>query len=285
MASDLKFPEGPALGRDGHLYVVELGAGQISRIRSEGPVEVFARTGGGPNGSQFGPDGELYVCNSGGFEGKEPGRVERIDADGRVEVLLTHVDGEPLARPNDLGFDPDGNFYFTDPVWPQPDQTAADAPPGHVVFCDRRGQAHRIHTGFAFPNGIGVSPDGALLLVCETGTGKLHAFDILAPGRVGPPRAFCDLGPQGQPDGFAFAEDGTVLVCGYQTGRIHVFPPAGGTAIEHILFEDPGLTNVCFGGSEHRTLYVTESLLGRVVSCDWKRPGMKLFPDREAHDR
>jgi len=280
IATDLRFPEGPAFDSDGNLYVVELTGGQISRVRPNGECAVFARTGGGPNGSQFGPDGQLYVCNNGGFKGQEPGRVERIDASGRVEVFLAEVDGEPLNRPNDLGFDPDGNFYFTDPVWQGRGQTVFDAPVGHVCFSDLDGNAHRIHTGLNFPNGIAVSPGGNLLLVCETSTGKLHAFDIRTPGKVGPPRVFCDLGPEGQPDGFAFDAEGNLLCCGHGTGRIHVFAPEGGQAIEYIDFEDPGVTNVCFGGPEHSTLFVTESNLGRVVSSPWKRRGMTLFPDQ-----
>lgn len=277
IATGLSFPEGPALDCNGDLYVVELGGGRITRIYPNGDIETFARPGGGPNGSQFGPDGQLYVCNCGGFSGKAPGRIERIDASGHVEVFLTEVDGEPLSRPNDLGFDAYGHFYFTDPIWPDRDQSAADAPPGHVVFCNRNGNAHRIHTGFAFPNGIAVSPRGDVLIVCETGTGLLHAFDIIAPGRVGLPRVFCNLGPDGQPDGFAFDEEGFLLVCGYKTGRIHVFSPEGGKAVEHIDFEDSEVTNVCFGGPERRTLFVTESGLGRVVACEWKRAGAELF--------
>ncbi len=279
IATGLRFPEGPAIDRDGHLYVVELAGGRIARIRADGSREVFAEPGGGPNGSQFGPDGRLYVANCGGFRAEEPGRIETISPDGSIETLLTEVDGEPLHRPNDLGFDPDGNLYFSDPVWPTLDATAADAPPGHVVFCDTAGQARRVHTGFAFPNGVAVTPDGDRLIVCETGRGLLHAFEIRAPGELGPPRVFCDLGPRGQPDGFAFDAEGFLLVCGHRTGRIHVFPPEGGEAIEHLSFEDPAVTNVCFGGPDHRTLYVTESGLGRVVSQEWTRPGFVLFPD------
>jgi gluconolactonase len=280
LATGLFFPEGPAFDHEGNLYIVELRAGQISRIGLDGRSEVFAKPGGGPNGSQFGPDGRLYVANSGGFRGEEPGRVEAIRPDGTVEVVLTEVDGKPLHKPNDLGFDPDGNFYFTDPIWPDLERTAGDSPPGHVVFCDVKGNAKRVHTGLIFPNGIAVTPAGDRLIVCETGTGKLHAFDIIAPGQVGPPRVFCDLGPDGEPDGFAFDAEGTLLVCGHRTGRIHVFPPEGGSAIEHLAFEDPSITNVCFGGPDNTTLFVTESGLGRVVSREWKRPGMILFPDR-----
>ena len=69
-------------------------------------------------------------------------------------------------------------------------------------------------------------------------------------------------------------------MCGYKTGRIYVFAPSGGDPAEYIEFEDPEITNVCFGGPAYRTLFVTESGLGRITSTEWKRPGMILFPDR-----
>ncbi len=137
-----------------------------------------------------------------------------------------------------------------------------------------------MHTGFAFPNGIGVSPDGRTLIVCESMTFKLHAFDILEPGVLGEPREFGFLGDGAIPDGFAFDVDGNVLCCGFESGQIHVFPPGGGDKIGTLDFEDKQVTNVCFGGPEFKSLFVTESGAGRVVRVDWERPGMVLFPDR-----
>jgi gluconolactonase len=280
VATGLQFPEGPAFDREGNLYVVELRAGQISRIRPNGALEVFAKTGGGPNGAQFAANGELVVANSGGWARGEKGRIERVDRAGNVRVWLTEVEGARLAKPNDLGFDAHGNLYFTSPRWPAPGLTSAQAPAGDVCFVTPGGEAKRVHTGFAFPNGIGVSRDGRTLVVCETGTGKLHAFPILAPGVLGRPRVAADLGANGHPDGFAFDAEGYILCCGWETGRIHVFAPDSAKSIETIAFEDDGVTNVCFGGPEFSTLYVTESKLGRVVAVEWKRPGMKLFNDR-----
>jgi len=104
LAEGLQFPEGPAFDRQGNLYVVEIRGGQIARITPEGERSVFAKTGGGPNGANFGPDGNLYVCNNGGFPGpdRESGRVERVRPDGSVEVLRSEIDGVPLNSPNDL---------------------------------------------------------------------------------------------------------------------------------------------------------------------------------------
>ena len=282
IADNLQFPEGPAFDKDGNLYVVEIGGGQISKIDATGEVSVFATTGGGPNGANFGLDGNLYVCNNGGFPSRtrerEAGRIERVTPSGEVSIFIGEAEGEPLHSPNDLAFDAHGNIYFTDPVWGE--QGIDGSPPGHVCFSDAQGNAKRIHTGFAFPNGIGVTNDGARLIVCESGTFKLHAFDIVEPGVVGEPREIAFLGLGAVPDGFAFDIDGNLVCCGFDSGQIHVFGPNGGDKLNTIDFDDQGVTNVAFGGPDFQTLYVTESRAGRVVSLDWERPGMVLFPDR-----
>src|SRR5262245_66054109 len=68
VASGLKFPEGPVALDDGSVLVVELGGGCITRVRPDGSKETVASPGGSPNGAAIGPDGALYVCNSGGWE-------------------------------------------------------------------------------------------------------------------------------------------------------------------------------------------------------------------------
>jgi gluconolactonase len=277
VAEGFAFPEGPCFDREGKLYVVEIRGGRSSRIRPNGAVEVFATNGGGPNGAQLAQGGELVVANNGGFSGREPGRIERVARDGAVRAWITHASGAALNRPNDLGFDAQGNLWFTSPRWPKPGASSAEAPPGDVCFATPDGVARVAHTGLRFPNGIGVSPDGATLVVCETGTGKLHGFPIEACGVLGTPRVVADLGERGQPDGFAFDEAGFILCCGWETGRIWVFAPGDARAVETLAFEDDGVTNVCFGGPEHATLFVTESKRGRVVAREWKRPGMRLW--------
>jgi gluconolactonase len=64
----LAFPEGPIALDDGSVLVVEIAAGNLTRVDPAGIVTVVAHCGGGPNGAALGPDGAVYVCNDGGLE-------------------------------------------------------------------------------------------------------------------------------------------------------------------------------------------------------------------------
>ena len=282
IATGLRRPEGPAFDDEGNLYIVQERAGQVTRIDPDGSVSVFAAVGGAPSGLAFGPDRNLYLCNAGGKALKP--RIERITMDGQVETLITEIDGEPLSGPNDLAFDPDGNFYFTDPKYPAAGPQAVfsePAPGAGVGFSDINGNVRMLDLGLRFPNGISVTEDRQLL-VCETQTSKVHGYPLSAPGQLGPRRIFGDLGEGAAPDGMCLDEDGYALVCGVLSGQIHVFPPGGGLQVDSIDFGRRYVTNLCFGGPNFSTLYVTlnEERYGQVLTVEWERRGMVLFPDR-----
>src|SRR4051794_14153340 len=127
----LFFPEGPVWCDDGSVLVTELGGGCVTRVQPDGTKTRVSDNGGSPNGLAIGPDGALYVCNSGGWDFHElgplrvpntdlpahhsGGRIERVDlATGEVQVLYTECDGHPLIGPNDIVFDAAGGMWFTD---------------------------------------------------------------------------------------------------------------------------------------------------------------------------
>ena len=295
ITAGLRFPEGPSVGPDGSLYVVELGAARVSRIDAAGRLSVFAQVGGAPNGSAFGPDGWLYLCNNGGRwpaarstdgeasppERHRPGHLQRVAPDGRVETLLAEIDGVPLAQPNDLCFDAEGGLWFTVPVWPErPEDFLEKVTPGAVCWLGPGGDARRVTSAVAYPNGIGVAPDGASLVVACSVSGRLVSFPITGPGKLGAPRELAFLGAQSVPDGFCFDASGRVICAGALTDAFHVFPAGGGACEAVIRVEGENPTNVCFGGPEFRTLYMTESGSGRVVATEWHTRGHVLFPDR-----
>jgi gluconolactonase len=295
IATGLEFPEGPVCDRDGTVYVVEIRGGCVRKIAPNGATSVFAQTGGGPNGAARGPDGALYITNNGGFswrkerpigpaEDYETARIERIDAHGHVQRLYDSCNDVPLSAVNDLVFDEIGNFYFTDPIHRDPQRPEPMGAPtyrqGNVYYASPDGtMIRRVATNLQHPNGIGLTPDGKTLLVAQTFAGDILAFPILAPGALGERRLFGKL-PQGYyPDGFCLDEEGYVLVCGPMGGGIVEFDPAG-NVVEVIPSEDKMVTNIAFGGPHYSTLYVTESGLGRVMTFEWKRKGLVLWPDR-----
>ncbi len=289
LSGETQFPEGPIVDKDGTLYICELARGTVTKITTDGESSVLAEMPGSPNGIAFGPDRSIYVCNGGGRwvprgstscsegQGEHPGLLQKLELDGSYTTLISEIDGIPLNAPNDLVFDPEGNFYFTDPIW---SDASGKVSPGTICFSTLDGQAKRLHTGMSYPNGIALSPDAKTLIVAETYTAKLLAFSITGPGEISGPRDFATLRDAARPDGICVDEEGRVISTGHGVSSLQVFPPDGGPLEDEIPMEEPYATNICFGGKDFRQIYATHSGSGRIVSVEWMTPGLVLFPDR-----
>lgn len=306
IAEGLEAPEGPVALPDGSILVCEMAAGRVSRVRPDGSRRVVAETGGTPNGAAMGPDGMCYVCNRGASKWQrigellvpvahdEPdadasrGCIQRFDPEsGRVELLYERAGDLWLSAPNDLVFDTTGGFWFTD--FGRMRERSLDL--GSLFYAKADGSHIReVRGSFYGPNGVGLSPDGRWLYVAETFTSQLHRFEVAGPGEI----RFADAAGFGSPgghfvgapgglsflDSLAIDSGGYILVANGGEGRLTVFPPDGG-ACEHIPMPDFAPTNVCFGGENLTTAYVTLMTTGRLVAMDWSRPGLPLhFRDR-----
>lgn len=298
LATGLRFPEGPAAMQDGTVIVAEIAGGAIRRIAPDGTATVLAETGGGPNGLAFGPDGALYVCNNGGntyggshFTAAGPaadyagGSIQRVEVEtGRVTTLYTHCGPHRFSSPNDLVFDGDGGFYFTDIG----KKFARNRDHGGVYYARADGSLIReVAYPFAAANGCGLSPDGRVLYVAETETSRIWAYDIAEPGmvrRAGWPspnggRLLCGLPGFQRFDGFAVTAAGNLCIGTLMTGFITVVAPSG-EVLRQVKVPDVYPTNICFGGSGMRTAFVTLSESGRLLAIDWPEPGLVLHHAR-----
>ena len=297
VADDLWFPEGPVALDDGSVLLVEIRRQTLTRISRDGSRQIVAKLGGGPNGAAIGPDGHCYVCNNGGFEwierqgilypGSQPadyagGRIERVDLNtGKVEVLYTEVDGQPLRGPNDIVFDGQGGFWFTDLGKGRP----RDMDRGGLYYARADGSSVRkaIYP-LLTPNGVGLSPDGKTVYVAETQTCRLWAFDLSGPGQIvraphpspnGGRMLYASPVPAWY-DSLAVEAGGNVCVATLLQGGISVIAPQGGLLEFIPVPGDWMVTNLCFAGADRRRALITLSGAGKLIEMDWPRAGLTL---------
>lgn len=275
IAEGLDFPEGPVVMADGSVIVVEIHAGQITRCWGGGRKEVVARPGGGPNGAAIGPDGALYVCNSGGLGHGleppfEPGRIERVDlASGKVERVYEACDGKVLSAPNDLMFDADGTLWFTD----LGKISSLGKEFGGLYAARADGSAiTRIKGGALSYNGVGVAPDGSAVYVADTYSARIYAYDRRIEAQE--PRLVATVPGMVMLDSLAMAASGNVCVATLFEGGVSTVTSAG-EVTKHPL-PDRLVTNVAFGGADMMDAYVTFSGVGTLVRTRWHEPGMRL---------
>jgi gluconolactonase len=298
VASGLSFPEGPIAMPDGSVVLVEMFGPRLTRVWPDRSKQTIAEIPGGPNGAAIGPGGLLYLCNNGGrfspidlggmvipgpvtMSHYIGGRIQTVDLrTGEVADLYTECDGRPLRAPNDIVFDEHGGFYFTDHGLT--DDNARVAHLAGILYATADGSSIREVVFPAHePNGIGLSPDGSRLYWAETWTGRVMWRDIVAPGEVADvfllDPTVCLHGFSGMQllDSMAIDADGNVCVATMGSGGISVVSPAG-ELIEFVEAGDLLTTNICFGGGDLSTAYITASSSGRLLKTEWPRPGARL---------
>jgi gluconolactonase len=294
MADGLRFPEGPVAMTDGSVIFGEIAGAAVTRIAADGSRLPIGRAGGGPNGLAIGPDGALYVCNNGGNEYAQGGflstgpakdyrggYIQRIDPkSGATRVLYSECNGHRLSAPNDIVFDRQGGFYFTD----LGKRRARDRDHGGVYYALPDGsRIIELVYPILSPNGIGLSPDEKTLYVADTESSRLFAYDIEAPGRLRTEpfpapfggRLVCGLPGFQRFDSLAVEASGNIAVATLVTGRITVIAPEG-RVVRQVETPDVYPTNICFGGPDLKTAYVTLSATGRLAAIDWPEPGLRL---------
>ena len=169
-----------------------------------------------------------------------------------------------MNQPNDLAIAPDGTLYASDPNWGNGT--------GQVWRIDTAGKVTLAAEKMGTTNGIEVSPDGKTLYVNESVQLNVWAFDIAKDGSLSGKRLlkkFDDFGF----DGMRADVDGNLYISRYGKGTVAVLSPTGKVVREiDVLGKSP--SNLCFGGPDGRTVYVTEVTKQRLVQFRVDRPGL-----------
>jgi len=247
-ADGFDFTEGPTADAEGHVYFTDQPNNRILRWSLLGNLSVFKEPAGRANGMCFDRRANLFVCAD------EKNELWQVDGAGRVTVLTAEFNGKPLNGPNDVWVHPEGGLYFTDPYYQRPWWQHQEMPQDgqHVYYLSpNRDKILRVVNSLEQPNGIVGSPDGKKLFVADIRARKTYRFDIRGDGSLANKTLFCELGS----DGMTLDRDGNL----YLTGNgVTVFNPKG-KQIEHIEVPERWTANVCFGGRDFQTLFITAS--------------------------
>jgi len=252
--------EGPAVDAAGNIYAANFGRQQaIGIVTPQGAAREFASLPGAsvPNGMRFDREGALYVADYVGHT------IFRIAPGATTPQPYAH---EPaMNQPNDLAITADGVLYASDPDWAR--ET------GRVWRIDPGGRVTLAAEGLGTANGIEVSPDGRTLYVNESAQRAIWAFTIAADGALSDKRLlrrFADFGL----DGMRADVDGNLYVSRFGKGTIVKLAPDG-AVLREIRLPGDRPSNLCFGGPDGRTVYVTEVEHRRLVSFRVDRPGLE----------
>jgi gluconolactonase len=250
LSGEFQFTEGPASDSEGNVYFTDQPNDRIMRWGTDGKLSTFMQPCGRSNGLCFDGKGKLIACAD------EKNELWSIDPKSKhVTVLVKEYQGKLLNAPNDVWVHPDGSIYFSDPMyardyWKRDPKEQQDG--HHVYRLSPDGKTlERVTQDLKQPNGIIGTPDGKTLYVADIDAKKSYAYDIGPGGKLSNKRLFCEMGS----DGMTLDSEGNV----YLTGRgVTVFDKSG-KKVEQIDVPEGWTANVCFGGSDGRTLFITAS--------------------------
>jgi gluconolactonase len=249
LAEGFLFTEGPAVDKQGNVFFTDQPNDRIMKWSIEGELSVFQEKMGRANGMYFDKAGNLLTCSD------MENEIWSIKPNGDYTILVKDYKGKRLNGPNDLWVRPDGGIYFTDPLyvrdyWTRDPQKQQEGECVYFLSPDRK-TLFAVDTEIVKPNGIIGAPDGKLLYVADIQAGKTYVYEIRPDGTLANKKLFAEMGS----DGMTIDSEGNI----YVTGRgVTVFNPKG-EKIEHIPVEARWTANVCFGGEDMQTLFITAS--------------------------
>ncbi len=246
LAGGFLFTEGPAADARGEVYFTDIPNNRIHKWSpSTRKLTTYREDSGGANGLFFDKKGNLFVC-----EGQRR-RVVSIDPQGKVTVLAERYKNGRFNKPNDLWVDPKGGVYFSDPYYGREKPTLEqDGEHVYYISPDRK-SVIRVADDLVRPNGLIGTADGKLLYIADHGGDKTFVYRVAADGTLSNKKLFVAKGS----DGMTIDNRGNIYLTDPKNKAVLVFNPRGENIDKIAVPEGP--SNVCFGGKDRQTLFIT----------------------------
>jgi len=248
VSNQFKFTEGPAVDKKGNIYFTDQPNDKIWKYGTNGKLSVFMEKSGRSNGLYINEKGNIIACAD------EKNELLEINKNHDVTVLINEFEGKKLNGPNDLWMDKKGGIYFTDPYY-QRDYWERKKPElkGQHVYYLAKGsnKVMVVDSLLAKPNGIVGTPDGNHLFVADIQANKTYKYQVNEDGTLSNRQLFVNMGS----DGMTLDSQGNL----YLTGKGITIYDKSGTRLGNIAVPANWTGNICFGGKNRKTLFITAS--------------------------
>jgi gluconolactonase len=260
------FLEGPSFDRDGNLWVTDIPWGRLFRITPSGQVSVGAEYDGEPNGLKFHRDGRAFITDH------KNGLMVFDPETCKVEPFLERAWLERFKGVNDLVFARNGDMYFTDQG-----QSSLKDPSGRLYRLRVDGRLECLLDNVPSPNGLVLNKAENALFLAVTRANQIWRVSMLPDGNITKVGTFIQMSGGNGPDGMAFDEEDNLVVCHFGLGTVWLFSALGEPMLRIRSPKGPWTTNCAYGGADNRTLYITESKTGSVLTAQMPVPGRLMF--------
>ncbi|WP_421828841.1 SMP-30/gluconolactonase/LRE family protein [Larkinella sp.] len=250
--------EGPAVDKSGTVYAVNFGKqGTIGQVTPTGDASVFIELPEGSigNGIRFNKKGDMFIADY------PKHNILKVAAGTKNLSVFAH---EPrMNQPNDIAIDGKDRLYASDPSWKNNT--------GNLWRIDTDGKVTLLEENMGTTNGVEVSPDDKHLYVNESNQRKVWVYDLSADGKISNKRLLIEFPDFGM-DGMRCDADGNLYLTRFGKGTIAKVAPSG-KVTQEIQLVGKRPTNICFGGKDGRTAYVTLQDQGNLESFRVDKPG------------
>jgi len=242
LADGFVFTEGPACDKKGNILFTDIPNNKVLQWNvAQRKITTVRENSDGANGLYFDRHGNVLACEGGSRQ------LTCMAPDGKVTVLVDEYDSKKLNSPNDLWIDPHGGVYFTDPHYGRGSDLQQDGFHVYYLKPDRK-TVVRVLDDLKKPNGVVGTADGKLLYVADPGDRKTYVYQIQPDGSLKGRKLIAESGS----DGMTLDQLGNLYLT---AGGIRIFSPQGEELGAIKVPEGP--SNLCFGGKDSKTLYIT----------------------------
>jgi len=234
--------EGPAFDEQGNLYVVNFQKnGTIGKVDTGGNAELFVELpqGSVANSIQFNSHGDMLLADY------PMHNVLKVDMTTKTVSIFSHND--QFNQPNDLCINNNDQLFASDPHW----KTNS----GKLWRVDPDGSSTLLEDSMGTTNGIELSPDEKTLYVNESIQRSVWKYSVDEHGNLSSKTLFHQFNDFGM-DGMKCDKDGNLYITRYGKGTIAVLSPEG-TLIREVQLKGKNCSNLVFGGTDGRTIFVT----------------------------